>query len=186
MEHRSGTAIGSVARNPVDNSERKSIVCNGCPSCSWQTSMLFHIFHWQYALPMTWVNGQTAQRWLRTRLPKSSHRHVLCTRDAGLRSRVHAVLANRVATHSLCGVGLVGTTGTPTHVPVAAVFQLAENEQTVTTLARMRKINFRDPQWYVIELIGNGLTRQNTAWCTAVHQRDIQRMWELRCEDDRG
>ena len=68
-----------------------------------------------------------------------------------------AVLANRIARHSLCDVGLVGATGIPTHVPVAAVFQLAEYEQTVTTIARMRKIdlNFRDPESEAEELIAD-------------------------------
>ena len=56
------------------------------------------------------------------------------------------MLANRFAKHSLCDVGRVRATGIPTHVPVAAVFRLAENEQTVTTIARVRKIDlhFRD------------------------------------------
>ena len=50
-------------------------------------------------------------------------------------------LANRVAEHSLCDVGLVGGTGIPAHVPVGVVFHLRAYEQTVTTLARMRKID---------------------------------------------
>ena len=58
------------------------------------------------------------------------------------------VLANRICTHALCDVGLVGATGTPTHLPVAAVFQLAEYEQMVTKIVGMRKIelNFKDPE----------------------------------------
>ena len=84
-------------------------------------------------------------------------------------TKIDAVLANRVDKHSFCDADLVGATGTPTHVPVAAVFQLAENEQTVTTTARMRKIdlNFRDPEPEAEELIADSvvahiLTKQNT------------------------
>ena len=69
---------------------------------------------------------------------------MFCAR--GTWSGIDAALANRIAKHSHSGVGLMGATSIPTHVPVAAVYQLAEYEQTVTTIARMRKIdlNFRD------------------------------------------
>ena len=58
------------------------------------------------------------------------------------------MLANRISKHALFDAGLVGDTGIPTHLPVAAVFQFAEYEQTVTTMVRMRKIdlNFKDPE----------------------------------------
>ena len=80
-----------------------------------------------------------------------------CFVHTGAGSRIDVVLANRIAKHSLRDVGLVGDTGIPTHVPVAAVFQLAEYEQTVTTIARMRKIklNFRDPEPEAEELIAD-------------------------------
>ena len=38
-------------------------------------------------------------------------------------SGVDAELADRVGKHALCHVALVGLTGTPSHVPVATVFQ---------------------------------------------------------------
>ena len=74
-----------------------------------------------------------------------------CFVYAGPGSRIDAVLANRMAKHSLCDVGLVGATGIPTYLPVAAVFQLTEYEQTVTTIARLKKIdlNFRDPRFFL-------------------------------------
>ena len=52
------------------------------------------------------------------------------------------MLANRIAEHSLCDVGLVGATGIPN------TRSWAEHEQTVTTIARMRKIdlNVRGPE----------------------------------------
>ena len=52
------------------------------------------------------------------------------------------------ASTRFCDVGLVGNTGIPTHPPVAAVFQFAEDEQIVTIIVRMRKIdlNFKDPE----------------------------------------
>ena len=62
--------------------------------------MLLHIFPEPYALPLTWVDGQTAQRWLQKRLHKCPTRDVLCTWELG--SRIDAVLENRVAKHSLC------------------------------------------------------------------------------------
>ena len=64
-----------------------------------------------------------------------------CFVHAGPGSRIDAELAHRIAKHSLCDVGLVGATGIPAHVPVAAVFQLAEYEQTLTTIARLKKID---------------------------------------------
>ena len=80
-------------------------------------------------------------------------------------------------------------TGIPTRVPVAAVFQLAENKQTVTIFARMRKIdlNVRDPVPEAEELVANRaaahmLTKQNDECIKAGHQRDVQRLWELWCE----
>ena len=57
---------------------------------------------------------QTAQRWLQ------------CFVHAGPGSRIDAVFADRIAKHSLCDVGLVGAIGIFSHVPVAAVFPLAE------------------------------------------------------------
>ena len=47
---------------------------------------------------------------------------MFCSR--GTRVEFDAVLANRIAKHSLCYVGLVGATGMPTHVLVAAEFQV--------------------------------------------------------------
>ena len=64
-----------------------------------------------------------------------------CYVHAGPGSRIDVVLANRISKHALCDAGLVGDTGIPTHLPVAAVFQFAEYEQTVTTMVRMRKID---------------------------------------------
>ena len=92
-----------------------------------------------------------------------------------------AVLADRIAKHSLCDVGLV-------HVPVA-VFQLAEYEQTVTTVARFKKfdLNFRDPEPETEELIANRdaahiLKKQDDEWTEAKQQRDVQRVRMLWCE----
>ena len=67
-----------------------------------------------------------------------------CFVHAGPGSGIDAVLANRVAKHSLRDVGLEGATGIPTHVFVATVFLLTEYEQ----IACMRKIglNFRDAE----------------------------------------
>ena len=53
---------------------------------------------------------------------------VTCYVHAGPGSRIDVVLANRTCKHALCDVGLVGNTGIPTHLPAAAVFQLAEYE----------------------------------------------------------
>ena len=86
--------------------------------------MLFHIFPWPCDRPLTW-DGQTAQRWLQKRLPRSPFLSA-CFVHTGAGSRIDVVLANRIAKYSLRDVGLVGDTGIPTHVPVAAVFQLAE------------------------------------------------------------
>ena len=65
-----------------------------------------------------------------------------CYVHAGPGSRIDVVLANRICKHALCDVGLVGATGIPTHLPVAAVLQFAKYEQTVTTIVRMKKIDF--------------------------------------------
>ena len=62
-----------------------------------------------------------------------------CYVHAGSGTRIDVVHANRISKHALCDVGLVGDTGIPTHLPVAAVFQFAEYEQTVTTIVRMKK-----------------------------------------------
>ena len=101
-----------------------------------------------------------------------------CSVHAGLGSRIDAVLTIRIAKHSFCDVDLVGATGVPAYVPVAAVFQLTECAQTETTIARLRNIelNFRDPELEAEELIAD------TSWTSAGHQRDVQRLWELWCE----
>ena len=57
---------------------------------------------------------------------------------AGPWSRIDVVLANRICEHALCDAGPVGATGI---LPVAAVFQLAECEQRVTTIVRMGRSN---------------------------------------------
>ena len=49
-----------------------------------------------------------------------------CYVHAGPGSRIDVVLANRICRHAICDVGLVAATGIPTHLLVAAVFQLAE------------------------------------------------------------
>ena len=67
---------------------------------------------------------------------------------------------NRLATQSLCNAGRVGATGIPTHVPVAAVFQLEVEAEGL--------IADRDAA--------------NTTRSNAAHQRDIHRLWELWCE----
>ena len=73
---------------------------------------------------------------------------------------------------------------------VAVVFQLAEYAKTVTTIARMRKIdlNVHDPEPEPEELIANrvvahSLKKQNDDWINAGHQRDVQRHWSsgVRC-----
>ena len=63
-------------------------------------------------------------------------------------NRNDVVLANRISQHALCDVGLVGNTGIPTHILVAAVFHFAEYEQIVTTFVQMRKIDLmlKDPK----------------------------------------
>ena len=99
------------------------------------------------------------------------------------------VLANRICKHALCEVGLVGATGIPTHLPVAAVFQLAEYEQMVTTIVSRNKIelNFKDP-WPEAEKLtadhaeAHILAKENTAWTWATQQRNVERLWELWCE----
>ena len=108
---------------------------------------------------------------------------------AGPGSRIDVVLANRICKHALCDVGLVGATGIPTHLPVAAVFQLVEYEQMVTTIVRMKKIelNFKDPEPEAEELtadraVAHILANQNIAWTWATQQRNVQRLWELWCE----
>ena len=104
---------------------------------------------------------------------------------AGLASRLDAVLANRVAKHTLCDVGQVEDTSIPTHVSVAGVFQLEENEQTVTTTARMRKIdlNLRDTGSQTEEVIADRVAahpdKTKHHMGNALHQRDIQRQWGL-------
>ena len=102
-------------------------------------------------------------------------------------SRIDVVLANRISKHALCVVGLVDCAGIPTHLPVAAVFQFAEYEQTVTTIVRMKKIdlNLKDSEPEAEELaanrvVGDILTWQRTAW--AMQQRNVQRLWEPWCE----
>ena len=99
------------------------------------------------------------------------------------------MLANRISKHALCDAGLVGDTGIPTHLPVAAVFQFAEYEQTVTTMVRMRKIdlNFKDPEPEAEQLTADRvvaciLAKQNDAWSCAARQRNVQRLWELWSE----
>ena len=74
------------------------------------------------------------QRWLQ----KASAKELpaTCSVHAGLGSRIDAVLTIPIAKHSLCDVDLVGATGIPAHVPVAAVVQLTECAQTETTIAR--------------------------------------------------
>ena len=71
-----------------------------------------------------------------------------CYVHAGPGSRIDVVLANRIIKHALCDVGLVGATGIPTHLPVAAVFQFAQYESIVTAVLRMKKIalNLKDPE----------------------------------------
>ena len=83
----------------------------------------------------------------------------------------------------------MGATGIRTHVPVAAVFQLVEYVQTVTTIARLEKIDlhFRDPEPEAEELLANRvvahiLRKQNDQWSEAKQQRDVQRLWMLWCE----
>ena len=101
-----------------------------------------------------------------------------CFVHAGPGSRIDAVLANRIAKHLLCDVGLVGSSGIPTHEPVAAVFQLAECEQTATTIARLKEIDltFRD------RVVSHILKKQNDEWTKAKQQHDVQRLWMLWCE----
>ena len=75
-------------------------------------------------------------------------------------------------------------------MPVAAVFQPGEFEQTVTTIARLKKIDlhfFSDLQPEAEELLANRvvahiLTKQNDEWIKAGQQRDVQRLWMLWCE----
>ena len=97
-----------------------------------------------------------------------------CYVHAGPGSRIDVVLANRISKHALRDAGLVGDTGIPTHLPVAAVFQFAEYEQTVTTMVRMRKIdlNFKDPEPEAEQLTADRvvaciLAKQNDAWSCA-------------------
>ena len=115
------------------------------------------------------------------RSPRSSP--FTCFGHAGPWSGIDAVLANRVARHSLCDVGLVGATGM--FLLLYVLFQSAECELTATTIARVRKIDlhFRDPKPEAEDRIADRvaahiLTQQNTAWTNAVHLRDIQRLWE--------
>ena len=91
------------------------------------------------------------------------------------------VLANRICKHALCEVGLVGATGIPTHVPVAAVLQLAEYEQMVTTIVSRNKIelNFKDPWPEAEELtadraVAHILAKENTAWTWAAGRGQVR------------
>ena len=43
---------------------------------------------------------------------------------AGPGNRIDVVFANRISKHALRDVDLVGSTGIPTHLPVAAVFRV--------------------------------------------------------------
>ena len=78
-----------------------------------------------------------------------------CFVHAGPGSRIDVVLASRICKHALCDVGLVGDSGIPTHLPVAAVFQLVEYEQMVTKIVRRKKIelNFKDPEPFSLKFV---------------------------------
>ena len=99
---------------------------------------------------------------------------------AGPRSRIDVVLANCIRKHALCDVGLVGATGIPTHLPGAAVFQLAEYEQMVTTIVRMKKIEPEAEELTADRAVAH--IHQNAAWTWATQQRNVQRFWEPWCE----
>ena len=93
------------------------------------------------------------------------------------------VFANRTCKHALCDVGLVGATGIPTHLLVAAVFHFAEYEQMATTIVLMKKIelNFKDPEPEAEELtadraLAHILANQNIAWTWATQQRNVHRL----------
>ena len=80
----------------------------------------------------------------------------LCARDLGAES-MQCLQIVLLSTHFVMSAWW----GPPTYlhnVPVAAMFQVSEYEQTVTTIARMRKIdlNFRDPEPEAEELIADG------------------------------
>ena len=119
----------------------------------------------------------------------ASSRLATCYVHAGPGNSIDVVLANRISKHALCDVGLVGNTGIPTHLPVAAVFQFAEFEQIVTTTVRVRKIdlNFKDlepeaEQLTADRVVAHILARQKIVWSCAMQQRHVQRLWELWSE----
>ena len=55
-------------------------------SCLGRSQCFSAFFLWPCDQPLMWGDGQTAQRRLQKRPPKSSHRHVLCTRDLEVES----------------------------------------------------------------------------------------------------
>ena len=110
-------------------------------------------------------------------------------RDTSEGSRIDLVLLNNVLSHALTTCGVVGGTGLPTHVPVAAVLALPALDMDVQCLVKPRSVplDWCDPdldaEQHVSDTVARAIIDSNSqAWLQYLADGDVAAAFSLWCK----